>query len=719
MENLHTVTGHRCGEGSASVRGCAALAFVLLVVALAAPAAETSTNEPATVKVSGFGLLGNREMVRLLRNFQVNKKMPAVIGRDFVEDAAMTLLARANDDGYLRATLRASFRLPDGSRREFAWTNALEVMLPADFAAREAQFKVRKGVRFYYRTVRFEGLNALSEREARSCFVSGDALLKLHVNRVFSPAGLAGSLSVLKEMYARAGYQNAQITVAELERNESTGAVNVQINVREGLPTIVRSVDVRVHPEGEAPAEHLETLKPGKPYSHSWQQTLARKLQSEQFIQGHPDATVTFAALRRETNATNIQLDLTANVVPGPLVYLHEVIFRGEERTKLSVIESRVKLKEGDVLNRVAAEESRQRLARLGVFNSVRLQYEKTNVDERNVVYTLHEAKPVSLSVLAGYGSYELLRGGLEFENRNVLGLAHTFRARGVQSFKSSRGDFLYTIPEVFGDNLNLFGQGSALFREEISFDREEYDGSLGFQKRLVPIKTDFSLQYDYQLLRTFNLAAANTNVVGTTDARAASFIVDLTCDRRDNPMLPRHGFKLSERTELAASVLGGNVNYQRITVGAAYHLDLHGGRLLHLGVTEGLTFTLGGNKEELPFNKRFFPGGENTVRGYQEGMACPLDQNGDQLGAETYTLGNVEFEQFITRHWSVVAFSDNVGFAKDRVDYPWNEGLYSVGGGLRWYTLVGPVRLEYGYNLNRRDHDPAGTLHFSVGVPF
>jgi outer membrane protein insertion porin family len=122
---------------------------------------------------------------------------------------------------------------------------------------------------------------------------------------------------------------------------------------------------------------------------------------------------------------------------------------------------------------------------------------------------------------------------------------------------------------------------------------------------------------------------------------------------------------------------------------------------------------------EELPFNKRFFPGGESSVRGYQEGKASPLDENGNQLGAETYTQANLEFEQLLTKSWSVVTFFDVVGFALHRSDYPWDEGLYSVGGGLRWYSFLGPVRLEYGYNLNRRVHDPAGTLHFSIGFPF
>jgi len=88
-------------------------------------------------------------------------------------------------------------------------------------------------------------------------------------------------------------------------------------------------------------------------------------------------------------------------------------------------------------------------------------------------------------------------------------------------------------------------------------------------------------------------------------------------------------------------------------------------------------------------------------------------------VGAETYTSANVEFEQGITPKWSVVAFIDGVEFAERLDHYPGDTQLFSAGGGLRWKTIIGPVRLEYGYNLNPRPRDPVGTLQFSLGFPF
>lgn len=717
MEGLYPVSKSPNHRPGLILRRTLALLIVILSSVLTA-AAATSTNEPASVNVSGFGFLGNREIVRLLRNFQPDEKMPVVIDRTFVEDAALVLLARAHDDGYLRAVLQGDFTLTNGTRRQVAWTNALEADLPRDFAAGAARFNLKPGVQFYYHTIEFTGVKAFSQREATGYFVNSDALLQLRGNRIFSPARLRSSLAALREAYVRAGYESVAVSTNQMTRDELTGAVTVGIAVQEGLPTIVRSVIVHTE-SGDEPPEAVRTLTPGKPYSRLWQQDLARKLQAKQQAKGFPDATVEFTTLRRETNATSVQLDLSARVIPGPFVRVGKVVTKGNVRTRSSVLDSRIKLKPGEPLNPVTAEKSRQALARLGVFGSVRLRYETVDDDTRDVIYELDEGKPISLSLLAGYGSYELLRGGLEFENRDMFGLAHDLQVRGVQSFKSSSGDLLYTVPEAFGENVNLFMQGSGLLREEVTFVRKEYGGAVGIQKLLVPLKTDLTLRYDYEFLDTRYDHPNSTNLVGASQANSAAFAIQLVRDRRDNPLLPRRGLKLFTRLDFASESLGGDVNYQRVLVGASYHLDLGGGRLLHLGAMQGVTFTLGGTDEQLPFNKRYFPGGANSVRGYVEGEASPLDGNGQQLGAETYTQVNLELEQLVTRTWSVVVFLDTVGFAQYRADYPWDQVLSSVGGGLNWRSPIGPVRLEYGYNLNRRPLDPAGTVHFSVGFPF
>ena len=121
----------------------------------------------------------------------------------------------------------------------------------------------------------------------------------------------------------------------------------------------------------------------------------------------------------------------------------------------------------------------------------------------------------------------------------------------------------------------------------------------------------------------------------------------------------------------------------------------------------------------DLPVSVRFFPGGDGSIRGYPQGEAAPRADNGLFIGAKSYVLANLELEQALTSNWSVVVFADAVGTAARLADYPFAEKLYSVGLGVRYQTIIGPVRVEYGHNLNPRPLDPSGTLLISIGFPF
>src|SRR5262245_43852696 len=210
-----------------------AIAGVGLTLPSRTNAAPASTNKPAVVKVSGFGLLENREMRRLLRSFQTNQAFPTIVGRDFVEDAALMLLSRVNQDGYLDAKLVAHFTLVDGTKQTFTWTNVLDAQLPRDFAARQARFQVRPGRRFFYQSVEFEGGQAISAREAGRYFIGSDTLLSVRATRVYTPARLRSALAALQEVLRRKGYRDAKATAHDLRINQKKGAVQVKVRLEE------------------------------------------------------------------------------------------------------------------------------------------------------------------------------------------------------------------------------------------------------------------------------------------------------------------------------------------------------------------------------------------------------------------------------------------------------------------------------------------------------
>lgn len=198
-----------------------------------------------------------------------------------------------------------------------------------------------------------------------------------------------------------------------------------------------------------------------------------------------------------------------------------------------------------------------------------------------------------------------------------------------------------------------------------------------------------------------------------------ASLLVRASFDRRDNFMEPSSGYHLFGSYKIANQALGGDVNFHKVEGGTSVHFPLTESTVLHLGARSGAIFTTGEASSDIPFVERFFMGGENTVRGYRQGEASPLEDDGDEIGAEAYLLMNVELEQRVMSDLSVILFYDGVTNSRDGVFEGNSEHLFSIGLGVRYQTVVGPVRLEYGYNPDRRKEDPPGTLHLSVGFPF
>ena len=88
-------------------------------------------------------------------------------------------------------------------------------------------------------------------------------------------------------------------------------------------------------------------------------------------------------------------------------------------------------------------------------------------------------------------------------------------------------------------------------------------------------------------------------------------------------------------------------------------------------------------------------------------------------MGARSYALVNLELEQMLSETVSAILFFDGLGASANINDYPFDETLSSIGLGLRVRTFMGPIRFEYGANLDRRPFDPSGTFHFSLGYPF
>ena len=138
-------------------------------------------------------------------------------------------------------------------------------------------------------------------------------------------------------------------------------------------------------------------------------------------------------------------------------------------------------------------------------------------------------------------------------------------------------------------------------------------------------------------------------------------------------------------------------------------------------------------DSQSIPIFKRLFLGGTNTVRGYGYQKLGPLDPNGNPLGGQTAISGNLELRFPVYKKFSGVVFSDMGHVDLDPFSVDSGEMRFTCGAGIRYNTIIGPVRLDFGYKINppvlgdvtvntptpNEEVEDRWKIHFSIGQAF
>jgi len=690
---------------------------------------SSSKKQRADLNVSGLGFWSSREMQATLERLLGEERGPLLDG-NAIEDAVFLLLSSLGETGFLSPTIRVKVTDESGRTSETVFDSTLTTQLPRPLFASGVEFQVDRGIRSVVSRVEVVpaergamSANAetwkggMSDAEVREYFLPRVFGWVGESERAYSPARLSRASDNLLEEFRIRGYPDAIVTAKAARSAELNGEVDVTVSVLSGPRWEVATLSM------EGLEDTGVSFDPGHwtgvPWTSLWQQDVAEQIRRACYTVGYPDVRIGFERTVLSESEGRRNVGVLVRVNPGKAVRIGAIRFEGNVTTDERVLRRRVRLTPGDPLNPLRVEQARERIGRLGVFSMVTARTEGGSGEERDLVFTVRELPRWEASLLAGYGSYEQLRAGLEWRQTNLFGRAHQGRLLLVQSIKSTRADYLYSVPELFGETVDGTARLFGLNRQEEAFEREEYGANLALRRRFGRRGLEGRLGYTYQVLRNRD----NELTTRTTDdslVKVGSVDAGLTWERRDNPLRPRRGYRAFVQAEVASQGLGGEVDYQVFEIGSSYHTSFGYGRWIHLGLSHGVITTLGAdNDRELPVNKRFFPGGENSIRGFQKGEAAPRGADGRFVGAKSHLTFNFELEQALTTNFSVVGIFDGVGIAAALADYPFQDLLYSAGIGLRYQTIVGPVRVEYVRNLNPRPDDPRGTLQIAVGFPF
>ncbi|MCC5807523.1 MAG: BamA/TamA family outer membrane protein [Opitutales bacterium] len=687
--------------------------WILALVLTAAPLAAK------TVEVRGHGLFENLRLRNFLRQIDIEPEAET-FAPGFVEDGFFLINAQLRRAGYLDPTIRARFLTEDGVEGQSEWARRQSEGLP-EVPLQSVRFEIERGVLHFFEAVEIEGLSVVPEREAVGFFHPSGFLIDRRAFRIYSPDRLARGQNNLARRLQVLGYREAAVDVTSLEIDGDSGAVRLVLQVSEGPRYRVRQVRERLSTAAANVGLAAETIVPSREkdvvFSADLERDFATETRNRFFSKGYPDTTVRSGFEIVDTVDGETLVDVRLVVNPGGRARFGEAEFEGLQVTRERYAHSLLDLESGEWLDRVALEEARFRLARLGVFTDVQYTIEPESDGVRNVRFAIEEDARHEFSLTGGWGSYERLRAGFEYSMFNIWGRAHRGDLRFLQTFKGTSGDYVYRIPFLRQAPVSLNFRLAGLQREEVSFKRREFTFEPGLEYRRPGSDQRIGLRYRFQRLRS--IFPEESERPGLESARVGSLVLEWSLDRRDMAVAPTDGYRVAVSAEYADTWLGANTTYQRFLWRASYHRELFAGSRVHLRLEQGALTYWGGAQGETPFNRRFFPGGENTVRGFREGGASPRDLDGEILGAEVYTLGTLEWEQRLTPSFSFVFFTDAI-VESDRIgDYPGDTFILTGGGGLRYSTPLGPLRLEYGRNFVRRDGDRGAALHLSLGFPF
>ncbi len=189
------------------------------------------------------------------------------------------------------------------------------------------------------------------------------------------------------------------------------------------------------------------------------------------------------------------------------------------------------------------------------------------------------------------------------------------------------------------------------------------------------------------------------------------------TLDFRDNPVLPESGWHLENPWQVGAAIGDDSTSYIMAGLSGGWYHEIN--RKFSVGVGGELSVLKpSGDGEELPIDLRRFNGGARSVRSFPERELGP-DVSGYATGGEAMWNANFELIRNINDSLKAVAFVDAGALSRTYSDIGAADVEIAAGLGIRFDLPIGPVRLEYGYNLTRDEGEPTGTIHFAIGTAY
>jgi outer membrane protein insertion porin family len=415
-------------------------------------------------------------------------------------------------------------------------------------------------------------------------------------------------------------------------------------------------------------------------------------------------------------------IDVAVEVTEGPEVYVERINITGNTRSEDRILRREIPFVEGDLFTLQKLHRARQRLVNLGYFEVVNVTTQPGADKTRIIVNVEVKERPTGIfSIGGGFSSVDSFVGTLDISQNNFLGRGWQLSLRLRAGANSQQGVISFTEPWLFDRPLSA---GFDLFNIRRDFSEYDYD-SLGGSIRLShPFAEYWRWQVSYRLTQDdiSDVTSTDPQLAAEEGTRLTSAIVlGLTRDSRDAVAAPTRGGHTVITLDFAG--LGGDSKFVKTVGSTSYFKPIWLGHILSGRVEAGYGFGWAedglSGREELPVFERFYLGGPNSIRSVKARRISPVDDTGERIGGTSEVLGNVEYIVPLPFNFRVAAFFDIGNAYGFSTKFDLTDTREAAGAGVRWQSPFGPIRVDYGINLDRRQGESFGTIQFSVGSPF
>lgn len=652
--------------------------------------------KPTIVKVD---FQGNRKFKDDELKEKIGLTAGAISDVTLINDNAAKLKAFYEDEGYYLARV-------------------VPVVRKVEEGEVNVTYQIEEGEKVKIKEIKIEGNKAISASAIKKAmktkergmlsFILGGGYYKKDVMR--------GDIERIKDVYFNKGY--IKVTVAEpiIQLADDKKSMRIIIQVSEGEQFKVSSVEVAGNKAfSEEEIRKLIKLSPKTIFNKEILRKDVEAITEQYSNNGYALVVVSPDLIpNEETKETKV----VYRIDEGDKYRIGRIEISGNTKTRDKVIRREIRVDEGDVFNASALKRSYERLNNLQYFETVELS-PKPKPEEKLVDLDVKvKEKPTGfLSVGGGYSSIDKFVAMVDITQGNLFGKGQYIKLRGELGGRSSFYELSFRDPWFMDKPISF---GTSLYkttREYGNFDRKATGFEVSFGKSFWEY-WGASVAYNYEKATIYNVREdASTTIKEQEGTRTTSSVtLSVGRDTRDNYLDPLKGSKNVLSTTFAG--LGGTNAFYKALFDSGWYYPVFDVTTVHLRGRIGYASGLFGKK--LPLYERYYVGGIYTVRGLGYGDAGPKDSNGEPIGGEKELIFNAEYIFPIVSEYK---FKGLVFFDAGRA-YGTGEAIgsdlrYTTGAGIRWISPIGPIRIEWGYNLNKKPGEASSKVEFTFGSFF